>query len=334
MGIQIAGLNFEQSDLQKITGAQLMTGRISTGHLFYFSDKFNRFFLLMRAGHLLTKAQCQKFISFQKDLFFLPVVQKETVDFYTKIWKKIQTSESESLRADLALELLQYYLMKSWAEGKKVDALGDIVASFEAFAEIPETSLQKLIETDVDLYFHALESSHLAIIIALSLGNFDFLRLQDLYHCCFFQDVSLWNGDLTYTLKQLILKTHADCSSIPEDASEVERKLFLDHPVESEKLFLQSGIKLSQSTGSYLISLHHDQKFEFKSDWEEISRLADLIAKKREKTYQGLEVSGYLKQRLEELCLRSDLKNHQLLRNLREQFTAINSDTEILRSVS
>lgn len=342
--ITVAGMRFERDELQTIDLEDLVGQKLATGHLIYFSAKFDRYFLLLRAGHPITEEFLQKYKEKGvKSFFYLPVFDTERVLSAVKQFRAMGETLYESERVGSARRLLTKFAERYWAQNPKgVYPLEDALVSFEVFSELSEKTLGQLYSSDIDFYFHALESAHFAVYLALSNGILDFSTLQDLYHVCFLLDCSLWLGSLSFHLKQAAFKDWArerDALPYLKQTSSKDLEFYQKHQFESMQRMKDLIPWKSSPLSARWALFHHPSAMSENRLFsdpllgrvEHIPFLSDKLARRTEQEVGRLCSSNWLKVQLRSDEMAAQIDSIQVLATFCNQldfFASTNHETE------
>jgi hypothetical protein len=202
MEFNIKGIEFNVEDLGPCELDSLVTGEISTQHLFYVTSS-NKPFLLLRAGELITGDFIEKYRD--KGLtkvYGLSVVIDEIVEKYMGFLKALQHSKHyfDQLKVKDAI-LLSFYRDFLDPE-REISLMNFIYPAFKVFNRIPIETILNIQNCHYTLMSRALSVAALSIPTSLINGLLDSEMVSDIYQNAILMDMGLVSEQTNYLVFQ------------------------------------------------------------------------------------------------------------------------------------
>lgn len=223
----------ESKYITKLPVKELAKKIICDGHLFLSIG--GRKFYLMKPGIFVDPSFIKKHAVNNQVFDFEPVTDSEVKEKFKSLLKELKYLQFEKDLREKCIEILDYFY-----ETFKGDThfLSFASACHEELCNIPYDDQLKMAETDMHLYRKALYSSAFAVITGMANDFYHFLMLKDFYNLTFALDMGLCESSYSYFVAQACNEENKNPGNgkqllISEKASEMEVRVFLEHPLKS-----------------------------------------------------------------------------------------------------
>lgn len=202
--VSVAGLDFNTSKLETIKLRELQGKILSPGHLFYYSDKFKKYFLMMRAGELLTQEFIDKQINRGIESFKIlrssdPVHVGKYKNWLNRLKDPLDTYDLLEVKQNIVDD----FLLKSIKGEYLGSRLDFITACYEVFRDDKNKKiLDGVYEQSALAFNRSLQMGGYAIPLLLMMEYVDFQFLKEVYQVLFLLDCSLFETGMEHNFTQ------------------------------------------------------------------------------------------------------------------------------------
>ena len=221
-------------NLEKMQVRDFAKKIICDGHLFYV-NKEGRKYYLMKPGVYIDPEFIKKHAPHNTIFDYQSVVKKDVKDKFTTLFKELRYLRFEKdLRlksAEIAKFFVEYH-----SSGEHI--LNFALACFEEFNCLSPELVLKLHQTDVYLFRKALYSAAFAIIIAIGNDHYQSQMLKDFYNLTLSLDMGLCDANYSFYVSEACNVENQKPGKgkdwlVAEKATELELKVFMNHPQKS-----------------------------------------------------------------------------------------------------
>ncbi len=213
---------------------------ICDGHL-YFTTKEGRQFYLLRPGILIEEAFIKKYAVTQTTFDYVSVIDPIILSQFQTLLKELKYLQFEKDLRQKTIET-EVFFRETFARSNHF--LNFALACYQEFCAIPRQELQRIHETDINLFRKSLYSAAMAVIIAMTNDFYHYPMIKDFYNIAFALDIGLCHENYSYFVAEACNRENAQPGSglswlEQQGASPLEIKTYLGHPERSYK-FLQN----------------------------------------------------------------------------------------------
>lgn len=276
------------SKFEKISVRDFAKKKICDGHLF-FVNKEGRKYYLMKPGVLVDPQFIKKHATHNTIFDLQTVINNEVKDKFSLLFRELRYSRFEKDLRMKSLEIMKYF-HKTFSSSEHF--LSFAVAAFEEFSSLTPEMTLKLHETDMFLFRKALYSASYAVILGIGNDFYHSNMLKDFFNLTMTLDIGLCDTNYSYYVAQACNVENQKPGFgrnwlVNEKASELEAKVFADHPQKSYR-FLKEHENILAHPELAEVALYQHELADGKgfprgiskslvSSWESIVLLADSM---------------------------------------------------------
>jgi hypothetical protein len=214
---------------------------ICDGHLFM-TGKEGRRFYLMQPGMLVDEDFIKKHALHNTVFEFDSVTNKETIQKFSKLFRELKYLQFEKDLRQKSVEIANCF-HETFSNENHI--LNFALACFQEFSLVPAETLKKMHSVDINLFRKSLYSASFAVITAITSDFYHYTMLRDFFNLTFTLDFGLCDSSYSYYVARACNHENRFPGSgeqwmRDEKATELEVKVFLNHPKKSYE-FLKSS---------------------------------------------------------------------------------------------
>jgi HD domain len=233
--------------------------KICEGHL-YLSTGEGRKFYLMKPGIYIDEDFIKKYAPTNSVFDFVPLTDEKRISDYVKSFRELRYLQFER---DLRFKAKEIVTQCARAFSSHEHFLNFAIAAFQEFNNLPLETVQKLHETDMNLFRKALYSSAFSVVIALTNDYYHYPMIKDFYNLTLGLDFGLCDKDYSYYVAEACNHENLNPGSGVEwlkenKATDAEMKNYLAHPQKSYEFFKSNPEILAHSELKEIALYQHE----------------------------------------------------------------------------
>jgi HD-GYP domain-containing protein (c-di-GMP phosphodiesterase class II) len=215
---------------------------ICDGHL-YLRSNAGRKFYLMKPGIMIEESFIKKYATSQTVFEYSQVTDNIVTAQFTTLFRELKYLQFEK---DLRLKTQDIVAFFKGTFERDIHFLSFAMACYNEFCALPMEDLKKMNETDIHLFRKSLYSAAFAVIIGFTNDFYHYPMIKDFYNLALGLDFGLCETNYSYFVAQACNHENEVPGSgkswmTREGATDLELKVFLNHPEKSHNYFLENA---------------------------------------------------------------------------------------------
>lgn len=204
---------------REFTYGELDLSRIAPGDLYWINSSGNEI-LFCVAGDLVEQSMVDKFKRMKRKIFIVEKCNLELISTCVELLEEFKKANPGRERMEKWHHVVHFIKQNYWDNAQYAGLLDFVIVTERVFNRIENDKLVSLYELDIDLFKRLNFVSSTLVMVALSLGYYDFHFLSDLYNSCFLTYFHFDREQLTPSFKVSLEKLR-NGESVSEEFKEI-----------------------------------------------------------------------------------------------------------------